>query len=58
MGPKVRDQLDAYVVIALGSCAHVVVLNQAGSGTHHHQQRRFDKFEGCSVLHATGTELT
>ena len=56
MEPKVRDQLDAYVVIALRSCAHVVVLNQAGSGTH--QQRRFDKFEGCSVLHATGTELT
>ena len=50
---KVRDQLDAYVVIALGSCAHVVILNKAGSGTH--RQRRF---EGCSVLHVTDTELT
>ena len=50
---KVRDQLDAYVVIALGSCAHVVILNKTGSGTH--QQRRF---EMCSVLHVTDTELT
>ena len=56
MEPKVRDQLDAYVVIALRSCALVVVLNKAGSGTH--EQRRIDKFEGFSVLHATGTEFT
>ena len=48
MEPKMRDEIDAYVVIALGSCAHVVMLC-AASGAH----TAGGRFEGCSVLHAT-----
>ena len=44
---KARDQLDAYVVVTLGSCAHVVLLCSAGDGA-----AAGARFEGCSVLHA------
>ena len=47
---KARDQLDAYVVVTLGSCAHVVLLCSAEDGA-----AAGARFEGCSVLHATET---
>ena len=47
---KARDQLDAYVVVTLGSCAHVVLLCSAQDGA-----AAGARFEGCSVLHATET---
>ena len=56
---KVRDQLDAYVVIALGSCAHVVMLCAAEDGVAYNGDHAAGavggRFEGCSVLHATET---
>ena len=59
MEPKMRDEIDAYVVIALGSCAHVVMLCAGEDGVayngDHAAGAAGGRFEGCEVLHATET---
>ena len=50
-----RQQLDAYIIIALGSCSHVVMLCKAGGDAAGGAHAAGGRFEGCSVMHATKT---
>ena len=52
--PLVREQLDAYVLIALGSCTHVILLCKAcGQAKSDAAHAAGGRFEGCFVMHAT-----
>lgn len=47
---EITEQLDAYILLALGSVAHVVILSRKDVMGHDAHARRF---EGCSALFAT-----
>ena len=52
----VREELDAYVLITLGSCAHVILLCKCKAGDPAESDAAHaagGRFEECSVMHAT-----